>query len=484
MNRKELKRNQFFFADGLREWLFGYLEPIQPDVRRLIQYGGLHPLSDECVVRIALEFEGFEFRFEVEPKFDPTNTNSGFIRLYLLLPKQEERLLFEHKVLVLSSISSVEDRNNSIQALGVFVSSAITLSRILTLMKNSVEEESDRYEENLRKRDEKILDFEAIRGYVAKDLRQMQSKGYLSVSPEVLEFFKLRSSQLRLLEKEASKKIENWPVPLDGSKLEQNKLDSWSNDVAREVWNSCHPEFEKLVHEYTREEYVPQPNSVMWALVSFVAILIPPLLLISLPMYFSKKKQEAQSHIVGISPTQLLDLRTEVTSEMRSLARHFLSTAAEIKVSSLRNLRLEELSMLVGNRWQPLAAPPTIDFAALNPEEAEHACRDYLLFLGATGARVTRFSRDGGVDVESDLYVVQVKHQEGPVGVKVVREIAGVASLQDKTPIVFAKRSYTEEAKKFAEAGSILLFTYLPSLRADSSEARRALEVGLSENFN
>ena len=103
---------------------------------------------------------------------------------------------------------------------------------------------------------------------------------------------------------------------------------------------------------------------------------------------------------------------------------------------------------------------PNADLKEITPEQAEEFCAAWLRNLGFLDASVTRYSRDGGIDVESQYLCAQVKHQTSPVGVKAVRELYGVAVHAKKTPIFFALSDYTQEAKAFATNVNMPIIRY------------------------
>jgi hypothetical protein len=138
----------------------------------------------------------------------------------------------------------------------------------------------------------------------------------------------------------------------------------------------------------------------------------------------------------------------------------------------------EDWKESVGNRWQPLGPRPIIPPAGLTPKEAETYVSQLLRFYGLAGAKITRYSRDGGVDVESVNGVFQVKHQKAPVGVGVIREILGVAASQAKRAGVFAKVGFTKEATEFAEKNGILLFSYTPTFKGRTKAAEAFINSG------
>jgi hypothetical protein len=106
------------------------------------------------------------------------------------------------------------------------------------------------------------------------------------------------------------------------------------------------------------------------------------------------------------------------------------------------------------------APKPNADLKVLGPQEAEEFCAAWLRSLGFLDAQVTRFSRDGGIDVESQRLCAQVKHQVAPVGVKAIRELFGVAVQEEKAPVFFALSDYTSEAKMFATKVGMPIIKY------------------------
>lgn len=103
---------------------------------------------------------------------------------------------------------------------------------------------------------------------------------------------------------------------------------------------------------------------------------------------------------------------------------------------------------------------PNADLKEITPQQAEELCAAWLRNLGFLDASVTRYSRDGGIDVDSQYLCAQVKHQTAPVGVKAVRELYGVAVHEKKTPIFFALSDYTHEAKAFATNVNMPIIRY------------------------
>ncbi len=116
----------------------------------------------------------------------------------------------------------------------------------------------------------------------------------------------------------------------------------------------------------------------------------------------------------------------------------------------------------VQNLWFPKGPKPAPYASDLSPSQAEEYVQAWMLFLGASGARVTQYSQDGGIDVECDNWVAQVKHYTSPVSVQPVREIFGVATSLNKRASFFTLTGYTKDAKNFADENEIPLFQYNP----------------------
>jgi len=139
---------------------------------------------------------------------------------------------------------------------------------------------------------------------------------------------------------------------------------------------------------------------------------------------------------------------------------------------------LKEWQRRIGNRWVVLAAKPEPPLITMTPREAEFYCSHLMLFYGAKGSKTTQYSQDGGIDVVSEHFVAQVKHQESPVGVKVVRETFGVSSQEKKLAIVFAKTAFTNDAISFATQNGVLLISYGRGLSSWTVATNKALKNG------
>ena len=92
--------------------------------------------------------------------------------------------------------------------------------------------------------------------------------------------------------------------------------------------------------------------------------------------------------------------------------------------------------------------------------EAEELARDWIKFFGYPDAEVTADGADGGIDVESEEIVAQVKFQALPVGRPVLQALLGVAPHVRKLPFFFSSSGYTAAAVSFAEEAGIPVFQF------------------------
>lgn len=115
-------------------------------------------------------------------------------------------------------------------------------------------------------------------------------------------------------------------------------------------------------------------------------------------------------------------------------------------------------------------------------EGAEYLVAEWVRYLGEADSEITRFVSDGGVDVQSQHYIAQVKNYSGTVGVAEVRELGGVASIDGRKPLFFTSGSYAAGAIEFAERSGMALFVYdaqLGTLAGANEAAEHALAKGL-----
>ena len=119
----------------------------------------------------------------------------------------------------------------------------------------------------------------------------------------------------------------------------------------------------------------------------------------------------------------------------------------------------QRAEVLEQRRLRGVPAPDPQPFG-VSHEGAEALVAEWIRHLGAVDAEVTRLTGDGGIDVESSGYIAQVKNYAGAVGVSELRELAGVAAVDGRTPLFFTSGTLTAEASLFAEAARIAAFRY------------------------
>ena len=106
------------------------------------------------------------------------------------------------------------------------------------------------------------------------------------------------------------------------------------------------------------------------------------------------------------------------------------------------------------------APPPAPQPYGVSHEGAEHLVCAWIRHLGVLDAEVTRLVGDGGIDVDSEHYVAQVKNLAGSVPVGEVRALLGSAVSEGKKPLLFTSGSLTVEGKAFAERVRMAVFRY------------------------
>ncbi|MDT0213928.1 restriction endonuclease [Rothia sp. ARF10] len=127
---------------------------------------------------------------------------------------------------------------------------------------------------------------------------------------------------------------------------------------------------------------------------------------------------------------------------------------------------------VIRSRPTPKAAPAkirkTVKAAAARPaprlirtaRDAELVAAEWMTHLGFTHVTTTPVGADGGIDVTSDEAVAQVKAESIPTGRPKIQQHHGVAVSHSKTAIFFSLAGYTPQARTYAEANGIVLFTF------------------------
>lgn len=115
-------------------------------------------------------------------------------------------------------------------------------------------------------------------------------------------------------------------------------------------------------------------------------------------------------------------------------------------------------------------------------EGAEALAAAWMLWMGLSGAHVTAYSHDGGIDVAQADWVAQVKNY-GPKSVVQrpdVQNIFGVAMAEDKRGMFFTSSSYSPGAVEFADRVGVALFVY-DAAAGDLKAVNRTAEVVLRQ---
>ena len=137
-----------------------------------------------------------------------------------------------------------------------------------------------------------------------------------------------------------------------------------------------------------------------------------------------------------------------------------------------------------GLRVGPSSGTPEAHPLGVSPEGAEILCAQWMSYIGFEGVQVTQFSGDGGVDIESQTAIAQVKHYGGSVGVSEIRELVGVSHVDGRTPIFFTSGSYTRDAMKFGDEAGVIMFIYDAEagfLHPENVAAREMISRSLGE---
>ena len=139
-------------------------------------------------------------------------------------------------------------------------------------------------------------------------------------------------------------------------------------------------------------------------------------------------------------------------------------------------------------RWLNRPAPaPAPQVFGVSHEGAEHLTAMWMRHLGVLDAEVTRYSGDGGVDVASAEYVVQVKNLTGSVPVQDIRALYGVAAADGKRALLFTSGSITAEGLAFAERVHMPLIRYdaiAGTVTGVNAVGERAVEFSIPEAWD
>jgi SNF2 family DNA or RNA helicase len=194
----------------------------------------------------------------------------------------------------------------------------------------------------------------------------------------------------------------------------------------------------------------------------------------------SEKQAEDRSHRMG--QTSSVDVYTytcsgtieeKIADLLEAKQRLFDTVVDQVSMDLDRVLSAEELFGLFG--LKPPQKQATRTPAARAPKYAQMTGREFEEFVDGLfrdlgyDTELTQVSRGGGVDViarrddvvgvTTTLYI-QCKNHAAPIGVEVVRAIAGVVPVDDPggRPAVICPAGFSTEAKRFAEQRGVQLF--------------------------
>lgn len=194
----------------------------------------------------------------------------------------------------------------------------------------------------------------------------------------------------------------------------------------------------------------------------------------------SEKQAEDRSHRMG--QTSSVDVYTytcsgtieeRIASLLEAKQRLFDTVIDQVSMDLDRVLSAEELFGLFG--LTPPQKPAARGHVARSPEYADMTGREFEEFVESLfrdlgyETELTQASRDGGVDViarwddvvgaTTTLYI-QCKNHAAPIGVEVVRAIAGVVPVDDAggRAAVICPTGFSADATRFAEQRGVQLF--------------------------
>lgn len=161
----------------------------------------------------------------------------------------------------------------------------------------------------------------------------------------------------------------------------------------------------------------------------------------------------ATRDLLGKSPTRF-KLRA-VEQRLNDLDNKFSQKQTEIRELSSEINRLE--TGLMHNR-NSVASPPSR--LLMQWSDAESLALKYCQWLGNQRAKLTNKGFDGGVDIEGQNLVVQVKMHSRPTGRPEIQQLYGIAASESKRALFFAM-SYSSEAREWADKVGVRLYQFL-----------------------
>jgi hypothetical protein len=296
----------------------------------------------------------------------------------------------------------------------------------------------------------------------------------------VLEAFSLSNAERASMTQVIEKIVEDVWLTWDNHESVIRKLCSKTAGLGTTRWQTKYSEFDKVLEKFRKTGRDPLGGSVVIAWFVFAVSLVfftvwsPYVLPVPLLLMVARRFSFKPTY----TPRSLLKARTRYIEEAEAHYKAEISRLVKARVKLAFGLTPEDWKNSVNGLWEPLGPRPKEPNREMSPVEAEEFAGQLLRHFGVIGAKTTRYSRDGGIDVEGNDLVAQVKHQQNPVGVGVVREIYGVAVHKGKLGAVFAKSGFTKEAIAFAQSAEVVLISYLPALTAQTKIAQALIDGG------
>ena len=164
-------------------------------------------------------------------------------------------------------------------------------------------------------------------------------------------------------------------------------------------------------------------------------------------------------------------IQAKSSDKYREIQSHYFNQIESVKNGKSTEVSRNEMTQgatgLVDSQTHKLKAKNAIGKPApaleLDPTNFEWYCAEWCVYFGHANVRVTRSTKDGGIDVHGDGFIAQVKLQELPVGVKAIRELAGLVSIRQKAiGYFFTVNGYSMQAIAEANELGLAIFVVLP----------------------
>jgi len=261
----------------------------------------------------------------------------------------------------------------------------------------------------------------------------------------------------------------------------QAELDTWAKKSAADLGYLWGNDLEKRIEESVIKELQRQyPDNYLIRIVLGLGLVIAgpaslgafaqsPVVAVSMMLGF----------VLGGLATlfwNLWDRGYDSYLNVKAIYRKALKSEVEIRKKSARDS--------VPSQFKGVAPPA--QKLGVSHRGAEELSAGWMSFMGISRARVTAATGDGGIDIEADGYIAQVKNYSGTVGAAALRELAGVALTDGRKPMFFTSGKYSSGAIDFANKAAIALFFYAAengTLDPCNEAAMKMLRrVGAAEN--